>query len=148
MHHRLETTQFGLLDYTGADVYRFPFGLPGFEDLHSFVLVERSEFSPIVFLQSTEHGPLRFACVPVQVLDPGYTPVLCESEAAVLEPGSQRVVLGILTFPDSQPPTVNLLAPVILNPETRAGVQSIQMESGYPAAHRLHGAAPLEAACS
>lgn len=148
--HKLETAQFGSLIYRDSDVYRFPLGLPGFEDRYDFVLVERPEFSPILFLQSTEQGSLRFACAPVQIIDPGYKPSLSEIEAGLLEPGSLRVVLGILTFPESHPPTINLLAPVVLNPETRVGVQSIQLESGYRAAHPLHveDSEPVEAACS
>ena len=148
MHHRIETTQFGALDYSDGDVYRFPFGLPGFEDRQSFLLVERAEFSPIVFLQSTEQGSLRFACAPIHVIDSCYSAVLCENEAALLEPGSPLLTLGILTFTESRPPTVNLLAPVILNLETRVGVQSIQLESGYSAAHLLHDRASVEATCS
>ena len=148
MLHRLETTQFGPLDYSDGDVYRFPFGLPGFEDRQSFLLVERAEFAPLVFLQSTEQGSLRFACAPIQAIDPHYSAVLGENEAALLEPGSPLLTFGILTFSEASPPTVNLLAPVVLNGQTHVGVQSIQLESGYSAAHLLHDRAPEEATCS
>ena len=146
--HRIETTQFGPLEYHASDVYRFPLGLPGFEDRQTFVLVERAEFSPIVFLQSTEEGSLRFPCAPIHLIDPDFLPVPSEPEAAILGTGSPWAVLGILTFTEHDSPTVNLLAPVVLNPQTHTGIQSIQPESPYTAAHRLHGPAVEEAACS
>jgi flagellar assembly factor FliW len=61
--------------------------------------------------------------------------------------GSDVFCLTILSVAEDRPPTVNLLAPLVVNPATNRGVQAIQVESGYSHQHELPAPGP-EAPCS
>jgi len=45
--------------------------------------------------------------------------------------GSDVLCLAIITTGDGQPPTANLLAPIVMNLRTNVAVQAIQTETGY-----------------
>lgn len=119
--------------------YHFPRGIPAFENVTRFELVENPLYAPLVVLESLEGPLLRFACAPVELLAPGYRLELSEEESAVL--GGAGVeslrLFAILTFREGAAPTANLLAPLVLNPETRVGVQSVQANLNYSHVHPL-----------
>jgi flagellar assembly factor FliW len=123
--------------------FDFPAGLPAFENERRFQLVENPEFSPLVLLQSTRTRSLRFVCAPASLLDPAYQPEIGEEDAALLgrccaaTDTRPLLCLAILTFPEGGPPTANLMAPVLLDPETRRGVQCIQSSPRYSHCHPL-----------
>jgi flagellar assembly factor FliW len=125
--------------------YRFPFGIPAFEHLTDFRLVENPAWAPLVVLESESDPPVKFACAPVRLLMPGYQLELSEAEEAALElppGGGELILLAILTFPQAGPPTANLLAPVVLNPDKRLGVQSVQAHFPYSHLHPLRQEPP------
>ena len=128
--------------------FEFPVGLPAFEQERRFRLLTRPEFSPLAVLESAGRPELRFVCAPAQLLDAGYRVETSEEDEAVLECGPEDagaghlLCLAILTFPESGPPTANLMAPVLLNPGTGRGVQSIRPECGYSHCHPLRGGEP------
>jgi flagellar assembly factor FliW len=133
--------------------YEFPAGLPAFEQLRRFRVVERPEFAPLVLLESTEREGLRFVCAPARLLDAGYRLEMNDEDRAVLgwaaeEAAGRLECLAIVTFPADGAPTANLMAPVLLDPERRRGVQSIQSRAGYSACHPLHGPVREEEQCS
>jgi flagellar assembly factor FliW len=119
--------------------YQFPRGIPAFEHVTRFSLVENPFFTPLVVLESETVPPLRFACAPVACLMPDYHLELSEEESALLgscEP-SRLLVFAILTFREDAPPTANLLAPIVLNPASGAGLQSVQANLRYSHIHPL-----------
>ncbi len=125
--------------------YRFPFGIPAFEHLTAFRLLENPAWAPLAVLESESEPPVRFACAPVRLIEPDYRLELSEAEKAALAisaPGPELIVLAILTFAAGRPPTANLLAPVVLNPATGAGVQSVQADASYSHIHPLRQESP------
>lgn len=125
--------------------YRFPFGIPAFEHLTGFRLLESPAWAPLAVLESESDPPVRFACAPVRLLMPGYRLELSEAEMSALEcsgRGSELVLLAILTFTEGRPPTANLLAPLVLNPEACTGVQSVQTHAAYSHVHPLRQEPP------
>lgn len=121
-----------------SPIYHFPLGIPAFEDHASFRLSEPAELAPLVLLESASPEGPRFVCLPVEVLEPGYeldlTPAETQALDATAANSSDLRLLAILTFPPDQPPTANLLAPVVLNAARGRGVQSVQAASQYPVA--------------
>lgn len=115
--------------------YRFPEGLPAFEQHCSFRLVREAEFDPLLFLVSESDPALRFICIQVRFIAPAYSYELDESGAEVLgvPPGrydaadAQFGCLAILSFPSEAPATANLLAPVVIHYGNRTGLQAVQM---------------------
>lgn len=125
--------------------YLFPFGIPAFEHLTDFRLLENPAWAPLMVLESESDPPVRFACAPVRLLVPDYQLELSEAEESALElpdGGAELILLAILTFPEQGPPTANLLAPVVLNPAKRLGVQSVQAHFPYSHLHPLRQETP------
>jgi flagellar assembly factor FliW len=141
----LHTAGFGVVAYEEASVLRFPAGLPAFEEEREFLLIEKPETAPILFLQSLRTPDLAFLTIPVGMVDPAYRPALEAEDAALVELPSSRDVeagenvgcLGIITIPEGGAPTVNLMAPIIINRSRRLGVQAIQCGAGYSHEHPL-----------
>jgi len=132
-----------------GELFHFPEGLPSFEQHRGFRLSRREGLEPLLFLESEAEGGPGFVCVPVEVLAPRYV-VRLEGVAAAavgitegeyLAGEAPFLALALLTFPEGAGPTANLLAPVVLNPEGRLGVQVIQYESDYSVVHPLREAA-------
>ncbi|HUO30813.1 MAG TPA: flagellar assembly protein FliW [Bryobacteraceae bacterium] len=131
----------------------FPDGIPAFERETRFLAVRQEVNAPLVFLQSLADPNLCFATLPVQHACPGFRLNMTPEDRAALGFSSTRqpaigrdaLCLAILSFEENMPPTLNLLAPIVVNLHTQQGRQAIQMDSRY--SHRE--ALPLrEAACS
>ena len=150
---RCETRYYGPVDYDEQSVMLFPDGIPAFEQEQRFLALRQPINEPLVFLQSLANPNLCFATLPALSACPGYQLSMApeDLDALRLETGRQPVIgrdvlcLAILSLEENAPPTVNLLAPIVVNLRTLCGRQAIQTDSLY--SHRE--ALPLrEAACS
>ncbi|MCL4793772.1 MAG: flagellar assembly protein FliW [Bryobacteraceae bacterium] len=132
-----------------GELFYFPGGLPGFEDQREFRLSRREGLDPLLFLDAPDGGP-SFIGAPVDVVSPGYRLALDETAAGELAleagvfpaAGGAFLAVVLLTFVPGEPPTANLLGPLVLNPEARLGAQVIQLDSGYGVAHPVRPAGP------
>jgi len=150
---RIQTKYFGPLDCQPNLVFEFPSGLPGFEAERSFVFLERPDTDPILFLQSVSRPELCFLLLPVLVADTHYRLSLAPEDLAALklpvdsQPQIGREVLcaAVVCAADEsrRGPTVNLLAPIVVNLQEQIGIQAILSESGYPHRHALFPAQEL-----
>jgi flagellar assembly factor FliW len=138
---RCLTKRFGWVEYSEEAVVEFPLGLPAFEEERRFVLIERPDTAPIIFLQSLRTDGLCFLSVPVQTLVPHYQLTLGAEEEEILGPAVQEdlLCLVLLTLPEAGPPTANLKAPVVIHRRDRRAVQVIQTGSPYSFAQPLCG---------
>lgn len=138
----IDSDGIGQVEYDPADVYWFESGIPAFEHLRRWVLVERATFRPLAVLQSIEQPRLRFACVPVSAVWADYQVNLGVPERRALQWDNEDgaiglatepslICLAIVTFRPGQRATANLLAPVLLNPGPRRGAQVIQAGTDY-----------------
>jgi flagellar assembly factor FliW len=150
---RCETRYFGLVEYNEESVLVFPDGIPAFEQEKRFLVMRQPASAPLVFLQSLANPNICFATLPVASACPGYQLRLAPEDLSALgldrnrQPAIGRDVLclTILSLTENMSPTVNLLAPIVVNLSTLRGRQAIQTGSRY--SHRE--ALPLrEAACS
>jgi flagellar assembly factor FliW len=148
-----ETRNFGVIQFSDDSVFDFLEGLPGFEDQRQFVLLEQPGTRPLVFLQSLSTAGLCFIAVPVKVAKSDYELCLPPEELASLdlnpgrqpEIGTEVLCLAIVSLQENRPPTVNLLAPLVINLRTRRGIQAVQADSLYSHQHPLlpqEGAGP------
>jgi flagellar assembly factor FliW len=139
---RIETSHLGTVEYNDEDVLDFPEGLPAFVHDTRFVLVERSESAPLIFMQSLVSLELCFLTAPVVTVDANYTLRTPLEELAPIGVDEVRLddllCLVILTIPGDRPPTANLMAPVVIHRKTRLARQVIQYESGYSFQHVLN----------
>ena len=132
----LQTEQFGELEYSEDAALLFPRGLPGFEQVRRFVLLDNTEFAPMVHLQSLETGDLCFLALPVRSIDPAYETMLSGEDRDVLGRGP-TLDLALLSADSDGNLSANLLAPVVIDLATRRAVQAVRFDTRYSHQHML-----------
>lgn len=127
----IETSALGILEVQEEQIYRFPKGIPGFEQETEFAIVDLEE-GPFSYLQSLKTEELAFLLTDPFVFYPAYEFELPEVEAEELEMGEAVVVRAIVTLKDKlEESTLNLLAPVVFNLDQRLGKQIVLHHSKY-----------------
>lgn len=133
---------------TGAvDVPELTFaqGLPGFPQSRRFALVRWGAFEgPYSLMVDLDDPHVRFLVMPPYVFFPDYVVDLDDAIAAKvhLERAEDCLLLVIVTLTGRpEDATANLLGPVVINLQTREGVQAVLAESGYSARTPLSPAA-------
>jgi flagellar assembly factor FliW len=137
---KLDTRQFGTLDFDANSVITFPAGLLGFEALHDFVVLDQPEVAPLQWLQSVDDPQLAFTIVDPALVFADYQPVLTDEDRQALElptaaPALVRVLVTVPSNPSEM--TANLLGPLVINPERGKGRQVVLHDSEYPVRQRL-----------
>lgn len=119
------------------DVYHFPKGLPGFEEETTFVIIPWED-TPFSYLQSMKEPRLTFLLVSPFTFVPQYSFELGEADKEELAIKERVSVFSIVTIQsDANKSTMNLLAPIILNPEKRLGKQVVLHQSAYETRHLI-----------
>jgi len=135
----LETKYFGPLPYQPESVFNFPAGLPSFDDQKSFVPIELPQNAPLLFLQSLIQPSLCFLTLPILVVDREYQLAVSPEDLAELELDPDRqpelarevLVLALVSLHDGLSATANLMAPIVVNLDTRRALQAIRRDSAY-----------------
>jgi len=135
----LSTTRFGDLAVDETQSMEFPEGLPGFEDCRRFVPFEHAECAGLIFLQSMDRPDLCFLTLPVRSLRPDYRLLLTADDSALLglpagrtpEIGTEVAAMAILSLREGQPPTANLLSPIVVRVATGRAVQAVRTDKRY-----------------
>jgi flagellar assembly factor FliW len=141
------TTHFGRLEYSSASAIEFSEGLPGFEAERRFVVVQRPDHHPLVFLQSLQSAGLCFPALPARAVDSSYELRIGDAEREALgfekapRIGEDALALALIALHEEDP-TANLLAPIVVNLRTQAAAQCI--DPGMRYSHRYRLAAALE----
>jgi flagellar assembly factor FliW len=136
----IDTVRFGELDVQEADIFKFPDGIPGFEQLHRFIIVKPNQELPFSFLQSVEEGAVAFIIVNPFVFYPEYEFEISEETKQELRIKAEEEVLvwNIVSIRDDlDNATINLLAPVIINTTEQLGKQIVLQGNTYTVKHRL-----------
>ena len=123
----IQSDRFGSIEVKEQDVIRFPRGIIGFSDEHSFVLI-RTKSNAVGWLQSAGNPGLALPVVSAHILAPTFPDVDIESYAQAAGLGSRLDELAVIVVLNAQPgvpATVNLVAPIIVNVATRIGAQVI-----------------------
>lgn len=137
----INTIHFGEIEVDESNVIHFEDGLPGFEDVKKFVLLDTLEpDDTFKVLQAVEQPHPAFAVV---------NPFDVKSDYEVTIDDSTRISLGISDSNDvaicsvvSIPEkitrmTANLMAPIVINTVTKMGRQMIMNNSGYTTKHYI-----------
>lgn len=124
------------------DTIAFPAGLPGFEQCRSFVLMaaEGTEFQ---CLSSVDGPPASFVVVDPRRVLPEFRCQLSEADRHSLQaaPDTTLLWLSMVMLEEGGAVTVNLRAPIVINPERMLGQQVIPYQCIYPLRHVLLEAA-------
>ena len=135
----VQTSRFGPIEVAGDTVLTFPQGLVGMEQLTRFVLIEGS--GPFQWLQSMDDPDACFVVIDSEevVSDYQITPSGDDLGTVMGEDGvAALIALLIVTIPrdDSEEITANLMAPLLVNGDSRTGVQAV-LPDGYPVRHPI-----------
>jgi len=103
-------------------------GLLGFPEYTRFALIRMNDEGLVYRLQSLENEGINFVVVPAAAFFPDYAPVVDDEVAARfnLPGGADVLLLLVVTLGSSfKESTVNLMAPLILDPQARVAEQII-----------------------
>jgi flagellar assembly factor FliW len=127
----VDLPRFGTVTYAETEVLVFPWGIPGFEDLRSFLLLSLESQEQLLWLQSLDDVAVSLPlCDPWQFF-PDYEPKLpgFARLSLDLERPEDFVILCVTVVPESGPIFLNLMAPIVVNLRTRVARQ-IALEGG------------------
>lgn len=123
---------------TGRDVpERLEFAVPppGMLDLRHFTLTPLDEVGFLFALRSDDDPGVRLFLVPPGPYFPDYAPRLDAETLGTLgtDADVEPVFLAVVhPGQDGQPPTANLLAPVVVNPSTGVALQVVLDSDEWP----------------
>lgn len=129
----IQSQRFGVVEFADDAVVNFPAGVIGFANERRFVLIPHKNSSYLAWLQSATTPALAFPVVSAHAFGTDYADVSIEAAkvAGVGVQAEEYAVMVILCAPQAQPATVNLLAPVVVNLQTRLGAQVILQDNRY-----------------
>ncbi|HUX61104.1 MAG TPA: flagellar assembly protein FliW [Ignavibacteriaceae bacterium] len=122
---KINTRQFGEIDFNPEIMINFNSGIFGFENLKNYLLI-KAEDDFFYWLNSVEEPEIAFPMIGVRVIDDKY-PLENDNEA-----------FGIVTMnPDILKISINLKAPVYINQTNKTGFQKILDSEKYPVNYNL-----------
>ncbi len=132
----LETKALGQIDLSSAEIFHFPEGIIGFSEEKEFALIQESEDSLFLWLQSTHQAELAFVVIePKLFCKRPYLPQVTHSDIASLKVGTVDAckVYVIVTIPSDCPEkmTGNLQGPILINPTDKLGSQVISIDDSH-----------------
>lgn len=136
----IKSTRFGQIEVAEHELIRFPQGLPGFATEKTFAFLPYQPDSPFAFLQSTEESDLTFVIVEPFAFFKDYSFSLEDSVLTQLDLSADNLprIFNIVRIPEkTEEMTANLIAPIIINWQTRTGMQIVLEKSAYTVRHRL-----------
>ena len=136
-------TRFGTSETHEEKIINFPAGLPGFEELHRFIIIEASNTKPIYWLQSVENKDIALPVIISFAILNDYNINIRENELDDLfvESKNDLLVLNVVVIPeDMTKMTVNLAAPVVINAKRGVGKQIIIDASELPLRYPVYEA--------
>ena len=132
-------TRFGTFEADAGDVVRVVDGLPGFESCRRYVIVSSPELAPFTCLQGLDDPRPSFLVIDPRLVVAEYGVELSTAERRRLEAaaGDALLWLALVRIGDGADASVNLRAPIVVNPRRMAGLQVIAADSPYALQHPL-----------
>jgi flagellar assembly factor FliW len=124
-------------------VVTFSEGLPGFETCRRFVLVRSATLEPFTVVQGLDGAaPPAFVAIDPHLVERDYFALLDGADLDRLDadPGKPLLWLAIVATQPDGAATVNLRAPIVINPAAMRGIQVLSGEDTYPLEHPLQAA--------
>ncbi len=135
-------TDYGTVEYVPEDLIVFSDGLFGFPKLTRYLLLRLSEGNDdsMLLMVSVEDPNVIFVLINPFSLCPDYSPALTPEELACLDAsdsGELSYYVICVVRNDYLENTVNLKCPLVINPQTRCGIQIILENTSYSYCHKL-----------
>lgn len=122
----IENTRFGTIEVEDDCVIAFPNGLVGFPDQTRFVLLGRGQNRMVGYLQSLVTPSLAFPVTDGSAFDGYPEPSTVElARGAGLQASEVALLVIVAVKPGSKTLEANLLAPIVVDVDTRMGAQVV-----------------------
>ncbi len=117
----------------------FPDGIPGFESCHSWVVMAAETATPLRRLHAVDGADASFLAIDPRVVLEGYRCDLSAADRRRLGANDDEPLLwlALVMMDPSGALTVNLRAPIVINPRTMTGQQVLPHNCLYPLRHVL-----------
>lgn len=137
-------TRFGTFQATEHDVIQIAGGVPAFESCTRYVLVGGPDMHPFTCLQGLDAPAPSFLVLDPRLVVANYAVSLSAMDARRLDvrPSDSPLWLAVVHVGDGEDVTINLRAPIVVNPRRMLAIQVLPHESAYRHDHPLR----LEAA--
>lgn len=145
----IETNHLGRIEYSENDIVTFAHGIPGFEAEKQFILIPAEDIEfPFSYLQSVKSNDLAFIVTDPFLFVENYDFELSASDAEGLDILNEDAlsnisVLTIVTIPDDvDQTTINIMAPIVINHESKVGRQVLLKEysdTKFPLFKKIEG---------
>lgn len=122
---KIQTYQFGEIEFTDDKVITFNSGLFGFEDLKKYLLIKPDD-SLFYWLHSIENPSIAFPMFSVRLIKEQYP-----------EEDNHEAFGIVIMNQDPLKITINLKAPVYINQDVKSGFQKIIDSDEYPVYYNL-----------
>lgn len=130
----IEFPRFGAISYTAEEIIEFPWGIPGFPQLRSWLALSVPTNENFVWLQSLDDHKVAIPTADPYMVFEDYNPKLPVYAIAALDiqDASDFTVLCVVVVgKDAEEMTMNLFAPVVVNLRSRRARQIVLENSGY-----------------
>ncbi len=120
---QVNTTRFGMIEVAEKELITFPWGVPGFEELKSYILLEYKN-GPFQWLQSVEEPAVAFVVCSPDFLGLVYTAPDAKKKLLKLENDNDLVILNIVSFNrEKGDMRFHVKSPLLFNVAARIGYQ-------------------------
>ncbi len=137
----LKSSQLGEIEIEENRVVSFPGGIPGFEKDREYAIFPIDKEGPFYYMHALKNPDLCLVLAVPFVFFPDYELELSSESLEILgveNKEQELAVFSVLTIPgDFKETTANLLAPVVINPATRKGLQYVAVNADYQTKHRI-----------
>jgi flagellar assembly factor FliW len=126
-------------EITVSETVTFPNGIPGFEACHRWVVLAAEGQTPLRRLHAVDGVEASFLALdPRQVLE-GYRCELSDADRARIgaDTTTPLLWLALVSVEPGGAVSINLRAPIVINPKTMMGQQVLPHDSVYPLRHVL-----------
>lgn len=133
---KLITKLFGEIGIDEQKIINFPEGIIGFKNLKNFLLIHDSENedSRVTWMQSIDEPAFAIPVIDPLVVKEDYNPIAEDELLACLGEitDNELFIMVTLKVPeDIKNMSVNLKAPLVINPNTRKGCQILVQNEDY-----------------
>ena len=136
---KVATKAYGTIDVNEGQRINFPHGLLGFESLKEYVLLD-AERQPFYWLQSLDVEQVAFVLINPFLFRPDYEMDIDNEELhriGISDPGKALIFSIVTILSGGSPMTANLQGPLVINRETKQGIQAILTDSRWKTKHDI-----------
>ena len=133
------TKAYGTIEVNERQKVTFPSGLFGFESLKDYVLLDAAQ-QPFYWLQSLDEEDTAFILIDPFIFRPDYEMDISTEELRPIgiTESEKAVIFSIVTIPsDNSPMTANLQGPLVINRDSRLGIQAVLADSRWKTKHDI-----------